>query len=75
MKSNSKSVYSFPENFKLNNTNNHYNNSNHSKQTYESLSSEILGSIFQSISHEFGTFLNCILTVSSEAMDSELINE
>ncbi|CAD8112866.1 unnamed protein product [Paramecium primaurelia] len=75
MKSNSKSVYSFPDNFKLNNTNNHYNNSNHSKQTYESLSSEILGSIFQSISHEFGTFLNCILTVSSEAMDSELINE
>ncbi|CAD8210163.1 unnamed protein product [Paramecium pentaurelia] len=75
MKSNSKSIYSFPENFKLNNTNNHYNNSNHSKQTYESLSSEILGSIFQSISHEFGTFLNCILTVSSEAMDSELINE
>ncbi|CAK81173.1 unnamed protein product (macronuclear) [Paramecium tetraurelia] len=75
MKSNSKSIYSVPENLKQNNTNIHYNNSNHSKQTYESLSSEILGNIFQSISHEFGTFLNCILTDSSEAMDSELINE
>ncbi|CAK91632.1 unnamed protein product (macronuclear) [Paramecium tetraurelia] len=75
MKTINKSVYTFPDNFKLNNTNNFYNNSNHSKQTYESLSSELLGNIFQSISHEFGTFLNCIVTVSSEAMDNELINE
>ncbi|CAD8072341.1 unnamed protein product [Paramecium primaurelia] len=75
MKSINKSVCTYPDNFKLNNTNNFYNNSNNSKQTYESLSSELLGNIFQSISHEFGTFLNCILSVSSEAMDNELINE
>ncbi|CAD8121298.1 unnamed protein product [Paramecium sonneborni] len=75
LKSINKSIYTFPDNFKLNNTNNHQNNSNHSKQTYETLSSEMLSNIFQSISHEFGTFLNCILTVSSEAMENELINE
>lgn len=75
MKTINKTIYTIPDNFKLNNTNNHYNNSNHSKQTYETMSSEMLGNIFQSISHEFGTFLNCILTVSSEAMENELINE
>ncbi|CAD8121972.1 unnamed protein product [Paramecium sonneborni] len=75
LKSINKSMYTFSDNFKLSNTINHQNNSNHSKQTYETLSNDLLGNIFQSISHEFGTFLNCILTVSSEAMENELINE
>jgi hypothetical protein len=51
------------------------NPSNTSKQTHETISSFLLSNIFKSVSHEFGTFLNCILTVSQEAMSNEVISE
>ncbi|CAD8069978.1 unnamed protein product [Paramecium sonneborni] len=39
------------------------------------ISSSLLYNIFQSVSHEFGTYLNCIMTVSREGLNSSNIKQ
>jgi hypothetical protein len=42
-----------------------------SQKFHDSINQELIANIFASISHEFGTHLNCILTVSETAFDDE----
>ncbi|CAD8074532.1 unnamed protein product [Paramecium sonneborni] len=53
-----------------------HSSANNSKTTdNNTISSALLYNIFQSVSHEFGTYLNCIMTVSREALNNPNIKK
>ncbi|CAD8145435.1 unnamed protein product [Paramecium octaurelia] len=54
---------------------NHSSANNSKTVDNNTISSSLLYNIFQSVSHEFGTYLNCIMTVSREALNSSIIKK
>ncbi|CAD8158893.1 unnamed protein product [Paramecium pentaurelia] len=54
---------------------NHSSANNSKTVDNNTISSSLLYNIFQSVSHEFGTYLNCIMTVSQEALNSSNIKK